>query len=854
MPATKKKPASKKTPSKRPPSKAAKSAGRESAARQDGRANSVVKARRQTSSILIFAAAILLLCMVIIPGGSLWGVLHRFLLGLFGICAYVLPVLMMYIAVVIALDKPVGSVSGKLWQCVSLITMLASAIHIFSFDVHTGYFAAIAQGYTAGKAIRGGGVMGVLLGYPLEYFFTDIGAKITILLLIAVFLMLVTGTTVISLLRAASTPVKKAKETIESAMIASEERRNAAPVIDIDIGDGYTDGAEEETEELPAHPVRSEPSPVSSALERPEAKREKNEKLAALERAAREIREEPAFGGPLKPGKLPDKLDIALDDVADNPPPPSPLEEKAPAKEEKPSGNLQAEGSGFAPPKPEPVPAEKDEDYHYPPIALLDEPKPADEISALAEQQNNSELLVKTLKDFGISTKVVAVSRGPAVTRYELEPSAGVKISRITGLSDDIALRLAATGVRIEAPIPGKAAVGIEVPNKICGSVCLRELIDSTEFSKAKSKLTVALGKDISGSIVLADLAKMPHLLIAGTTGSGKSVCTNSMIQSVLYRASPRDVKMLLIDPKQVEFGIYNGIPHLLVPVVTDPRKAAGALGWAVTEMLNRYKIFAENNVRDLASYNELAKKSDTLQPMPLILIVIDELADLMMAAASEVEDAIIRLAQMARAAGMHLVIATQRPSVDVITGLIKANIPSRLALTVASGVDSRTILDTGGAEKLLGKGDMLFMPVGTPKPMRVQGCFVSNREVESVVQYLKNAEDHEYDDKVAEEIERQAAAAGGGKGGKAAASDGADESIGDEMLPQAIEIAIESGGVSTSMLQRRLRLGYARAGRLIDEMEQKGLIGPSEGSKPRQVLISRQQWLEMSLNRPEEE
>ena len=699
MPATKKKPASKKTPSKRPPSKAKKAAGRESASRQDSHANSVVKARRQTSSILIFAAAILLLCMVIIPGGSLWGMLHRFLLGLFGVCAYILPVLMMYIAVIIALDKPVGSISGKLWQCVSLITMLASAIHIFSFDVTTNYFAAIAQGYTAGKAVRGGGVMGVLLGYPLEYFFTDVGAKITILLLIAVFLMLVTGTTVVALLRAASTPVKKAKETIESAMIASEERRNAAPVIDIDIGDGYTDETEEseEPDELPAHPVRSEAVPVSSALERPEAKREKNEKLAALERAARAIQEEPTFGGPLKPGKLPDKLDIALDDVAGNPPPLSPFEEKSPVKEEGPSGKSETteggkktEEDGFTPPKPEPAPAEKDEDYHYPPIALLDEPKPADEFSAMTEQQTNSELLVKTLKDFGISTKVVAVSRGPAVTRYELEPSAGVKISRITGLSDDIALRLAATGVRIEAPIPGKAAVGIEVPNKICGSVCLRELIDSTEFSKAKSKLTVALGKDISGSIVLADLAKMPHLLIAGTTGSGKSVCTNSMIQSVLYRASPRDVKMLLIDPKQVEFGIYNGIPHLLVPVVTDPRKAAGALGWAVTEMLNRYKTFAENNVRDLASYNELAKKSDTLQTMPLILIVIDELADLMMAAASEVEDAIIRLAQMARAAGMHLVIATQRPSVDVITGLIKANIPSRLALTVASSVDSR--------------------------------------------------------------------------------------------------------------------------------------------------------------------
>ena len=405
--------------------------------------------------------------------------------------------------------------------------------------------------------------------------------------------------------------------------------------------------------------------------------------------------------------------------------------------------------------------------------------------------------------------------------------------------------------MRIEAPIPNKAAVGIEVPNRNRSSICLRELIDSTEFSLAKSKLTVALGKDIAGNIVLADLAKMPHLLIAGTTGSGKSVCTNSMIQSVLYRASPKEVRMLLIDPKQVEFGIYNGIPHLLVPVVTDPRKAAGALGWAVTEMLRRYKVFAENNVRDLTSYNAAAAKSDTLQPMPLILIIIDELSDLMMAAASEVEDAIIRLAQMARAAGMHLVIATQRPSVDVITGLIKANIPSRLALTVASQVDSRTILDTGGAEKLLGKGDMLFMPVGVSKPMRVQGCFVSNREVESVVDFLKGTEKQEYDETIIEEINRQAAASEKSSSKSAGGDDGDTES--DEMLPQAIELVVEAGEASTSMLQRRLRVGYARAGRLIDEMEQRGVIGPSEGSKSRRVLMTRQQWMEMNLNQPEQ-
>ena len=812
--ATKKKPA----PKKKAPAKRSSPAARKPSAAAEGGGAAVVKARRQTAAIFLFAGAVLLLCMVIIPGGSLWGALHRFLLGLFGICAFILPVLMMYIAVVITLEKPVGSVSAKLWQCLSLITMIGSAIHIWSFDVTANYFSAIAGSYASGKALRGGGVMGALLGYPLEYFFTDTGSKIIIVLLIAVFLMLVTGTTVVALFRAASAPVKKAKRSIESAMIAKEERKNAT--IDIDIGDGYL--------EMPDHPVKSD-------------------KLEAFERAARGIQEENGAGEDVVPIRPAFKLDIPLDD-----PPPAPAPDKsepsaAPAKSAKP-----AEAKPTEPAKPAPPP-DRDESYHYPPIALLDEARGGDAQSAATEQKTTADLLVKTLKDFGINTRVVDVSRGPSVTRYELEPSAGVKISRITGLSDDIALRLAATGVRIEAPIPGKAAVGIEVPNKVSSSVCLRELIDSKEFSLAKSKLTVALGRDIGGNIVLGDLTKMPHLLIAGTTGSGKSVCTNSMIQSVLYKASPNDVRMLLIDPKQVEFGIYNGVPHLLVPVVTDPRKAAGALGWAVTEMLNRYKIFAENNVRDLASYNELARRSETLHTMPLILIIIDELADLMMAAANEVEDAIIRLAQMARAAGMHLVIATQRPSVDVITGLIKANIPSRLALTVASSVDSRTILDTGGAEKLLGKGDMLFMPVGLPKPMRVQGCFVSNREVESVVQYLKDAESHEYDDKVIEEIDRQAAASG--KGGKASAAGGddMDDAGGDDMLPQAIEVAVEAGNVSTSMLQRRLRLGYARAGRLIDEMEQRGIIGPHEGSKPRQVLITRQQWLEMNMNRDDD-
>ena len=462
-------------------------------------------------------------------------------------------------------------------------------------------------------------------------------------------------------------------------------------------------------------------------------------------------------------------------------------------------------------------------------------------------RRNNATKLVDTLKSFGVETRVVDISRGPSVTRYEIQPAAGVKISRITSLSDDIALNLAASGVRIEAPIPNKAAVGIEVPNKNRATVSLRELVDTDLYKKsvAKSKLSVALGKDIAGNCMYADLAKMPHLLVAGTTGSGKSVCMNSMIVSILYNAKPDEVKLLMIDPKQVEFTVYNGIPHLIVPVVSDPRKAAGALAWAVTEMLQRYKMFSENNVRDIEGYNSICA-SIGRDKLPQIVIFIDELSDLMMASPHEVEDSICRLAQMARAAGMHLVIATQRPSVDVITGLIKANIPSRLTLKTSSQIDSRTIIDSAGAEKLLGNGDMLFYPVGIAKPLRIQGCFLSDKEVENVVDFIKSQQQSEYSDDVMQEIERQAALDKKKNGGTAGQDDDPDSEA-DEMLPKAIEIVVENQMASTTLLQKKLKLGYARASRIIDDLEERGIIGPFEGSKPRKVLISKQQWYEMN-------
>ena len=438
------------------------------------------------------------------------------------------------------------------------------------------------------------------------------------------------------------------------------------------------------------------------------------------------------------------------------------------------------------------------------------------------------------------------INRGPSVTRYELQPSAGVKISKITGLADDIALNLAATGVRIEAPIPGKAAVGIEVPNQVRDTVFFRELIESDEFQNAKSKLSIAVGRDIDGNVIVGDIAKMPHVIIAGTTGSGKSVCSHSLIMSILMNASPDEVKLILVDPKMVEFPKYNGIPHLLIPVVTDPRKAAGALNWAVQEMLKRYKIFSDNNARDLSSYNAMAEKNEELEKLPQIVILIDELADLMMAASNEVEDAICRLAQMARAAGMHLVIATQRPTVDVVTGLIKANIPSRIALMVSSQVDSRAIIDVGGAEKLLGYGDMLYNPQEFSKPKRVQGCYVKDNEIEKVVEFIKNEAKAQYDDNIIEEIENNMPAV---KGEKSEETASVSASSGDdEIINKAIEVVIDAGQASTSLLQRKLKLGYARAARIIDELEGMGIISGFEGSKPRNVLISREQWYEKKL------
>ena len=499
------------------------------------------------------------------------------------------------------------------------------------------------------------------------------------------------------------------------------------------------------------------------------------------------------------------------------------------------------EGSGAQPQPPA---------YQYPPITLLKEGSVTNAAEAGAELRNNSRRLAQTLTSFGVDAQPGDVVRGPSVTRYEFTLSQGVKLSKITNLQDDIALALGASGVRI-APIPDKiSVVGVEVPNKLVSPVSIRTVLESTEFTTHPSTTAFAVGKDISGKNIVGNISKLPHVLIAGTTGSGKSVCTNSLIVSMLYKSTPEEVRFIMVDPKMVELAPYNGIPHLLIPVVTDPKKAAGALQWAVYEMMKRYKMFSEHNVKDLASYNKVAETDETLKKLPSVVVVIDELADLMLVAAKEVEESICRVAQMGRAAGMHLVIATQRPSADVITGLMKANIPSRIAFAVASAMESRIILDTAGAEKLVGRGDMLYAPLGEGKPKRVQGCFISSEEIERVVNFVKENGETDYDESVIDKINAAVAEKekGNAKGGGNAPSEQSAADEGDEMLPAAIDVVMETGQASVSMLQRRLKLGYSRAARIVDEMETRGIVGPFEGSKPRQILITKEQWLALKM------
>lgn len=785
-----------------------------------------VQGRRQLLSVIWFAVAVFLLCVVFIPGQNVWLAIHNFIFGVFGVTAYFYPFLLGFVAVLFAMDKIGGSMNAKVIESGILVILVGAAVDIFSKhnDALT-FWQHLTAAYKSGSHLKSGGFLGALVGQPLYLAFGKTGAAITAILLIFVFLMIITGTTLMSLFRTMARPVKSISEQAENAYQArlereSEETQSGKQLkvikgfnVDIPVDDIP------EKRNIPKTSLDEKQRKVVSAYygETPESEPEKQ---AAPEPEEKTDDIKPEIETALKAAK--NEAEAEKRDI----PPEKPAEQTKPAE--------------FSVPEKDEEP--KYDGYSYPPLSLLNKSKATDTAALSAELDHTAEHLVETLKSFGVETRIVDISRGPTVTRYELQPCAGVKISKITNLADDIALNLATAGVRIEAPIPNKAAVGIEVPNKASAVVGVRGILESPAFINAKSKLTVALGRDIGGNVVVTDIAKMPHGLIAGATGSGKSVCINSIIISLLYKATPDEVKLLMIDPKVVELGIYNGIPHLLVPVVTDPRKAAGALGWSVTEMERRYKMFADRGVRDLAGYNKFVENlgDPEVQKMPHIVIIIDELADLMMTAPNEVEDSINRIAAKARAAGMHLIIATQRPSVDVVTGVIKANIPTRIAFAVSSQIDSRTILDSAGAEKLLGRGDMLFSPVGSTKPNRIQGCFVSDEEVEAVVDYIKSDHTVDYDDDVMVEIERQAAIEKKQKTGLP--EDGPE---GDPMLDEAIKVVVENGMASTSLLQRKLKLGYARAARIVDEMEQRGVVGPYEGSKPRKVLISKEQLLE---------
>ena len=785
-----------------------------------------VQGRRQLLSVIWFAVAVFLLCVVFIPGQNVWLAIHNFIFGVFGVTAYFYPFLLGFVAVLFAMDKIGGSMNAKVIESGILVILVGAAVDIFSKhnDALT-FWQHLTAAYKSGSHLKSGGFLGALVGQPLYLAFGKTGAAITAILLIFVFLMIITGTTLMSLFRTMARPVKSISEQAENAYQArlereSEETQSGKQLkvikgfnVDIPVDDIP------EKRNIPKTSLDEKQRKVVSAYygETPESEPEKQ---AAPEPEEKTDDIKPEIETALKAAK--NEAEAEKRDI----PPEKPAEQTKPAE--------------FSVPEKDEEP--KYDGYSYPPLSLLNKSKATDTAALSAELDHTAEHLVETLKSFGVETRIVDISRGPTVTRYELQPCAGVKISKITNLADDIALNLATAGVRIEAPIPNKAAVGIAVPNKASAVVGVRGILESPAFINAKSKLTVALGRDIGGNVVVTDIAKMPHGLIAGATGSGKSVCINSIIISLLYKATPDEVKLLMIDPKVVELGIYNGIPHLLVPVVTDPRKAAGALGWSVTEMERRYKMFADRGVRDLAGYNKFVENlgDPEVQKMPHIVIIIDELADLMMTAPNEVEDSINRIAAKARAAGMHLIIATQRPSVDVVTGVIKANIPTRIAFAVSSQIDSRTILDSAGAEKLLGRGDMLFSPVGSTKPNRIQGCFVSDEEVEAVVDYIKSDHTVDYDDDVMVEIERQAAIEKKQKTGLP--EDGPE---GDPMLDEAIKVVVENGMASTSLLQRKLKLGYARAARIVDEMEQRGVVGPYEGSKPRKVLISKEQLLE---------
>ena len=756
----------------------------------------------------------------------------------------------------------------RVWCAMLFPVLVGALLHLMLAKGSYQWDGALIKTlWTQGQAMSSGGLVSGLIAMGFAAVFSKIGAGVVFVLGGAMMVMTVCNVTVVDIVDAIRNRPHPEYEEEELPEPRPRDRRPApapAPAEKPAAGGRRRPAIDIPVDEVPAEAAAQEAPEQPREEEKPRKERLFNRRPSVptpdqvLTASATEAEEERPFQAPEpQPGepvtgpavRQPETFQPApAASVTPAPAPPMPEIEREPAVP-KVKGKEAAQAAAEVAQEVEKSLSQPGGAYQYPPLSLLKEGDSIVGAEAIGELKANQARLSDTIRSFGIDANIVNVTRGPSVTRYELELDQGVRLNKLTNLSDDIALALGATGVRI-APIPDKISmVGIEVPNKLVSPVYINEVIGSREFRDNPSKVAFAVGKDIGGNCIVGNIAKLPHLLIAGTTGSGKSVCTNSLIISLLYKATPDEVRLIMVDPKMVELGIYNGIPHLLIPVVTDPKKAAGALQWAVVEMMKRYRTFSEIGVRDLASYNAHAARSDELEKMPQIVIVIDELADLMLVAAKEVEESICRVAQMGRAAGMHLIIATQRPSADVITGLMKANIPSRIAFAVASSLESRIILDTTGAEKLVGRGDMLYFPLGTGKPQRVQGCLISDEEVAAVVGFIKqNSGAAQYDQEIIHDIEQHAAEKEkGAKGVGGSAPEEVGEEY-DELLPSAIEVVVETGMASVSMLQRRLKLGYSRAARLVDQMEEKGVVGPFEGSKPRQVLITKEQWQEMQF------
>ena len=787
------------------------------------------KAKKKTLDlglIITIILSILLTVLIYTESGYIGIALSDFFGGMFGIIKYIVPIGAFAVSVKMACKDDDGYLSSKILQYALLMVFVAVILSVYEIyngeiNIEQNISDVVKDAYALGENNIGGGALGTVAAVPLFKLFGKIG---TIILSIGASLILFAVTFGIDISTIVSnwiqSGVENRKEKHEEKMMAKEARREAQ----------YEEKMQIQKESKRAKNIKENRKAYLEIEDQPKDPGEIDQIKINLN--GRTVEEEPERGrkkfkhdkDDLVPLGMENKQRVEPDYIEGNL-----FKKEEEKKEEKVKEVLQLEHAV----------AVEDEHYEYPPVELLSKGTKKALKGGAKALTDVATKLQKTLYSFGVQAKVENVSVGPAITRYELKPAEGVRVSKIANLSDDIALNLAAETIRIEAPIP---AVGIEVPNTEKETVHFRDVVESDAFQDSKSKLSVALGKDVAGNMEIADIAKMPHALIAGATGSGKSVCINTIITSIIYKAKPSEVKFVMVDPKVVELSVYNGIPHLLIPVVTDPKKAAGALAWAVQEMDNRYNVFAEKGVRDLKGYNALAEK-EGIGTLPQIVIIIDELADLMMVAAKEVEDSICRLAQKARAAGMHLIIATQRPSVDVITGIIKANIPSRIAFAVSSQVDSRTILDQVGAEKLLGKGDMLFYPSGAPKPVRVQGAFVSDEEVEKIVSFVKSNGVATYNEDILETIENS------NKTEKELVQEQEDDDGTDPFLMDAIDVVVETGQASTSFIQRKFKVGYARAGRIIDQMEERGVISGYQGSKPRQVLMSLEKLQELKMN-----